>query len=94
MNPDSPPDRPRPLHVLHAGDGDITDRPAITPPADVADRLNQLFLFNTKTEQFATMIFGVVDAKTGELRYVSAGHAGPVYLPTGQRPVLFNAMAP
>ncbi len=34
-------------------DGDVPDRPAITPPAKVADRLNQLFPYNTTTEQFA-----------------------------------------
>ena len=64
-------------------DGAVPDRPAITPPAEVADRLNQLFPFNTTTEQFATMIYGVMDAGTGEFRFVSAGHPGPVHPPAG-----------
>ncbi len=72
-------------------DGDVPDRPAITPPAEVADRLNQLFPFNTTTEQFATMIYGVLDARTGEFRYVSAGHPGPVHLPAGAGPVILES---
>ena len=72
-------------------DGDVPDRPAITPPAEVADRLNQLFPFNTMTEQFATMIYGVLHAGTGEFRYVSAGHPGPVHLPAGAGPVILGS---
>ena len=55
-------------------DGDVPDRSAITPPAEVADRLNQLFPYNTTTEQFATMIYGVLDA---EDRGVSLRLRGP-----------------
>ena len=72
-------------------DGDVPDRPAITLPAEVADRLNQLFPFNTTTEQFATMIYGVLDARTGEFRYVSAGHPGPVHLPAGAAPLILDS---
>ncbi len=71
--------------------GDVTERPAITPPAEVADRLNQLFPYNTTTEQFATMIYGVLDASTGEFRYVSAGHPGPVHLPAGAGPLILES---
>ena len=72
-------------------DGDVPDRPEITPPAEVADRLNQLFPYNTTTEQFATMIYGVLDARSGEFRYVSAGHPGPVHLPAGSGPVILES---
>ena len=72
-------------------DGAVPDRPAITPPAEVADRLNQLFPFNTTTEQFATVIYGVLDARTGEFRFVSAGHPGPVHLPGGAGPVILES---
>ena len=74
---------PSDLSSILTRDGDVPDRPAITLPAEVADRLNQLFPFNTTTEQFATMIYGVLDARTGEFRYVSAGHPGPVLVPAG-----------
>ena len=60
----------------------------ITPPAQVADHLNRLFPFDAATEQFATLVYGVLDAATGEFRYVSAGHPGPVHLPRGGEPVI------
>ena len=69
----------------------VPDRPAISPPAEVAGRLNQLFPFNAMSEQFATMIYGVLEARTGEFRYVSAGHPGPVHLPAGARPVILES---
>jgi serine phosphatase RsbU (regulator of sigma subunit) len=58
----------------------------VTPPAEVADRLNRLFPFDLATHQFATLLYGVLDAATGEFRYVSAGHPGPVHLPAGRPP--------
>ena len=82
---------PSDLSSILTRDGDVPGRPAITPPAEVADRLNQLFPFNTTTEQFATMIYGVLDARTGEFRYVSAGHPGPVHLPAGAGPVILES---
>jgi serine phosphatase RsbU (regulator of sigma subunit) len=36
------------------------------------------------------MIYGVLDAVTGEFRYVSAGHPGPVHLPAGAGPVILE----
>ena len=63
----------------------------MTPPAEVADRLNQLFPYDTTTEQFTTMVYGVLDTSTGEFRYVSAGHPGPVYLPAGAGPVILES---
>jgi sigma-B regulation protein RsbU (phosphoserine phosphatase) len=68
--------------------GDEGDRFAITPPAEVADRLNRLFPFDSATEQFATMLYGILNAATGEFRYVSAGHPGPVHLPSNADPVI------
>ncbi|HEV8002333.1 MAG TPA: SpoIIE family protein phosphatase [Planctomycetaceae bacterium] len=59
----------------------------VTPPADVADRLNQLFPFDTATEQFATLLYGVLDLSTGDFRHVSAGHPGPIILPANGPPV-------
>jgi phosphoserine phosphatase RsbU/P len=69
-------------------DGDIRGRSEITPPAEVAARLNRLFPFDTATEQFATMVYGILNAATGEFRYVSAGHPGPVHLPSRADPMI------
>jgi len=72
-------------------DRDVGDRFAITPPAEVANRLNLHFPFDTATEQFATMVYGILDTTTGEFRYVSAGHPGPVHLPCGADPVILES---
>ena len=56
----------------------------------MADLLNRLFPFDTATEQFATLMYGDLDVTSGSFRYVSAGHAGPLYLPARGTPVLFE----
>ncbi len=57
-------------------------------PREVADRLNRLFPYDTATEQFATLMYGVLDVSTGDFRYVSAGHPGPIHLPAAGPPVI------
>lgn len=63
----------------------------ITPPAEVAARLNQLFPFDAATEQFATLVYGILNTATGEFRYVSTGHPGPVHLPSGADPIILES---
>ena len=84
----SPPSEPSSILIR---DGDARDRFDITPPAEVAARLNRLFPFDPATEQFATMVYGILNAATGEFRYVSAGHPGPVHLPSGADPVILES---
>ena len=84
----SPPSDPSSI-LIRGGDGGGRNDPA--PPVEVAARLNQLFPFDPATEQFATLVYGVLDAATGEFRYVSAGHPGPVHLPAGAEPVLLQS---
>jgi phosphoserine phosphatase RsbU/P len=79
-----------PTSILN-GNGAVRNRLDITPPAEVAARLNQLFPFDSATEQFATMLYGNLDAATGEFRYVSAGHPGPVHLPSNGDPVILES---
>ena len=83
----SPPTDPSSILTRDVG---VPDRPGITPPAEVAARLNRLFPFDSATEQYATMVYGVLDAATGEYRYVSAGHPGPVHLPRRSEPVILD----
>ena len=83
----SPPSVPS---SILTGDGDGRGRFGITPPADVVARLNRLFPFDLETEQFATMVYGILHVATGEFRYVSAGHPGPVHLPSGADPVILE----
>ena len=72
-------------------DRDDRDRQVITPPAEVADELNRLFPFDSATEQFATLVYGILNAATGEFRYVSAGHPSPLHVPSGSEPALLES---
>lgn len=47
---------------------------------DIAARINRLICRNTSTHVFITAIFGTIDAETGQIEFVSAGHPGPVLL--------------
>jgi phosphoserine phosphatase RsbU/P len=55
-----------------------TGRLEPTPPAQVAERLNQKFAWDVHTEQFLTIFYAVINAKSRELTYVSAGHPGAI----------------
>ncbi len=72
-------------------DRDATDRLDTTPPAEVAARLNRLFPFDSATGQFTTIVYGILNGPTGEFHYVSAGHPGPVHLPSGADPVVLES---
>jgi phosphoserine phosphatase RsbU/P len=82
----SPPSEPSSILIRNREHLAVTALEA-RPPADVADRLNQLFPFDTATEQFATLLYGVLDLSTGDFRHVSAGHPGPIILPAHGPPV-------
>jgi phosphoserine phosphatase RsbU/P len=84
----SPPSEPTSI-LIRNGNG--RDRLDITPPAEVAARLNQLFPFDSATEQFTTLVYGILNVASGDFRYVSAGHLGPVYLPAGADPIILES---
>ena len=84
----SPPSEPSSILTR---DEAARDRFDITPPAEVASHLNRLFPFDPATEQFATLVYGILSVATGQFRYVSAGHPGPVHLPSGADPVLLES---
>ena len=84
----SPPSEPSSILIYYKG---VSSRIAITPPSQVAAHLNRLFPFDVETNQFTTMVYGILNSKTGEFRYVSAGHPGPVHLPSGEKPVMLKS---
>jgi sigma-B regulation protein RsbU (phosphoserine phosphatase) len=84
----SPPSEPSSILIRKEDVGDGFD---ITPPVEVAARLNRLFPFDSMTGQFATMVYGMLDTATGEFRYISAGHPGPVHLSSGTKPVILES---
>jgi sigma-B regulation protein RsbU (phosphoserine phosphatase) len=53
---------------------------ALAPPARIASQLNAQFPMRSQTGQYFTLIYGMLDLRTRELSYVSAGHPGPAYL--------------
>lgn len=81
----SPPSDPSSILIRKS---DTSDKIEISPPADVAAHLNRLFPFDSTTHQFTTMIYGILNTMTGEFRYVSAGHPGPVHVPDGAEPLM------
>ena len=60
------------------------------PPAEVADRLNLLFPYDETTSQYFTLSYGVLNVVTGEYRFASAGHPGPVFAPFVGPPVFLQ----
>ncbi|MES2644554.1 MAG: SpoIIE family protein phosphatase [Myxococcota bacterium] len=80
----APPSEPSSILVREGNPVDIT------PPAEVAVRLNRLFPFDAASEPTTTMLYGVLNAGTGEFRYVAAGHPGPVHLPADADPVVLE----
>ncbi len=56
---------------------------AINPPSVVAERLNRLYQMNEQDDRYFTIAYGVLDAASGVLRHVSAGHPGPVLVRNG-----------
>jgi len=70
---------------LEAGVSSVLTEPSdhprgfdIVSPARVATRLNQLFPMDTTTGLYFTMLYGVLDTASGEFRFVSTGHPGPL----------------
>ena len=80
----SPPSDPSSILVIHRNHLGHD----INPPGAVADHLNRLFPYDMTTEQFATLMYGVLDVATGDYCHIAAGHPGPILLPAGGPPTL------
>jgi PAS domain S-box-containing protein len=52
-------------------------------PALVAERLNEQFPLDDVVQQYFTLSYGIFNTRSLNLRYVSAGHPGLVYIPAG-----------
>jgi sigma-B regulation protein RsbU (phosphoserine phosphatase) len=58
-------------------------------PGVLVERVNRLFYQATRPEHFATMFFGVYDARERMVRYVNCGHPPAVHVPhTGEHTLL------
>ncbi|WP_246022333.1 PP2C family protein-serine/threonine phosphatase [Pararhodobacter zhoushanensis] len=54
------------------------DGPIGRPPADVADAINRLMLSEIQTERYVTLIYAIIDRRSGLVRMVQAGHPHPI----------------
>ena len=63
----------------------------VAAPAEVVARLNKQFRIGPQTAQYFTLIYGVLDKRTHDLRYVTAGHPGPVHVRRGVAPLVLES---
>jgi serine phosphatase RsbU (regulator of sigma subunit) len=56
-------------------------------PAEALKRANRLLLADNRAHMFVTVFYGVVDLKTGEMRYASAGHNPPLLCHAGSEEI-------
>ena len=73
--------------VLTPGPNSFLIRPSaeppgyrLLPPGEVAGQLNKRFPFDSASEQFFSLLYGVLDLRTREWRFVCAGHPGPIHV--------------
>ena len=51
-------------------------------PATILKRINTLLFHNTDLEQFATIVYGVLELDTGRFTYSNGGHCPPIHFIT------------
>lgn len=79
-------------HVLSLEGGVLRARRAgqpgwrVTPPAEVAQQLNERFPMDDQTMQYFTLLYGVLDEEDRSFNFICAGHPGPVCFLSGNLP--------
>ena len=66
----------------------------IVSPADVAGQLNRMFPMRADAAQFATMLYGILDAEHRHFRYTNVGHPAPVLVRPGEPPLADESSGP
>ena len=66
------------------------DPDRLPSPAEVVAHLNREFPWDDQTQQFFTLVYGILDLETGDLCYVSAGHPGPLHLARDAAPQIHD----
>jgi phosphoserine phosphatase RsbU/P len=61
--------------------------PTVTSPADAAMLLNHQFPREKNAGQYLTLVYGVLNVKSGEFQYAAAGHPGPVVVRKDAPPI-------
>lgn len=65
-----------------------------TSPASIVAKTNDVILKSTPDSMFVTLFFGILDSKTGHLRYCSAGHPPVLLKMRGFKASLLNTNSP
>jgi len=73
--------------------GELVEPPTspLTSPAEVALLLNQQLIQERTAPQYLTLVYGMLNVNSGEFRYVSAGHPGPILVPKDASPLALEA---
>ncbi len=61
-------------------------RAEIASPRSVMEELNKLFQMDPTEPQFFTLVYGILDLRSREFRFSSAGHPGPIIVHRDRRP--------
>jgi sigma-B regulation protein RsbU (phosphoserine phosphatase) len=64
------------------------------PPAEVLTRLNRQFPMDPDTHQYFTIVYGILDRRSGVLTYAAGGHPPPIVLGPHRQPEARNALDP
>ena len=83
----------RRLSVSAAASGKPVEGPPFQPtsPAAAALDLNEQFIRENTAPRYLTLVYGVLDVESGEFRYASAAHPGPVLVRKGAPPLVLEA---
>jgi len=68
--------------------------PRLMSPDRVVATLNRTFPWDDQTGQFCTLLYGILDLKTGKFDFVSAGHPGPLSIPLTGKTLSLTAPGP
>lgn len=62
----------------------------LASPAAAASQLNARFVSQSLTEQYFTLVYGILNRRTGQFRYTVAGHPSPVHVAQKGHPVFLS----
>lgn len=71
--------------IIRRADGPA-DRYTLLSPREVLAELNNLFRWDAVTGQFFTILYGLLDTRSRQFRFASAGHPGPILVPATGAP--------
>lgn len=60
--------------------------PEAVPPIEVASKLNALYPMESNGSHYFTLVYGLLDIHTRQLRFTAAGHPGPILARRGEPP--------